>query len=182
MDPLSLMLGVSGLALNLFGGIQKSKGAAAANAAQQREVQLQLQQEAVRQKYMESDARRKSLEILRNQQRASALALNNATTQGAQFGSGLQGGLSQISGASNTNLQGVSNAVGFGQQMFGINSQISGTKIGQLQGQQMSSEGAGYQALGDTFIKSMGPVKQLTGGIGNLMPSFGLPGGKGWGG
>lgn len=163
MDPLSLMLGVSGLALNLFGGISKTQGAKQANLAQQQEVRLQQQQEAVRQKYMEMDARRKSLEILRTQQRASAMALNTAVSQGAQGGSGLAGGLAQIAGQSNTNLQGVTNALGFGQQMFGLNAQISGTKIGQLQGQQTMSEGAGYSALGDTFIKSIGPLKQLTG-------------------
>lgn len=161
MDPISLALGVSGLALNLFGGFSKAAGAKAANAAQQREVQLQLQQEAVRQKYMESDAKRKSLEALRTQQRAQALAINNAVTQGAQFGSGLSGGLAQISGQTNTNLQGISTAVGFGQQMFGINSQISQTKQQQLAGQQQISEGQGLSSLGDTFIKSIGPMHQL---------------------
>lgn len=163
MDPFSLMLGVSGLALQLFGTADKAAGAYAANKAQQQEVQLQQQQEAVRMQYMETDAKRKNLQILRTQQQANALATNNAVTQGAQFGSGLQGGLGQISGQSNTNAQGVNLALMQGRQMFGLNSQISQTKLGQLAGQQQMSEGAGLQSAGGSLIGAMKPVHQMLG-------------------
>lgn len=163
MDPFSLLLGVSGLALQLFGASQKQEGASAATAAQKQEVGLQQQQEAVKMKFMETDARRKNLEVLRNQQRAMALATNNATTQGAQFGSGLSGGLGQISGMSNTNQVGINNALTQGREMFGLSSQISQTKLAQLKGQQQMSEGAGFSALGSSAIGAMGPLHQLLG-------------------
>jgi len=40
-------------------------------------------------------------------QRARSLALSTATNQGAQFGTGLQGGYGQISGESGTNMLGI---------------------------------------------------------------------------
>lgn len=163
MDPFSLILGVSGLALQLFGSQQKVSGAGAANAAQQKEVGLEQQGEAIRHQFMETDARRKQLEIVRNQQRTSALATNNAVTQGAQFGSGLQGGLGQIAGQSNTNSQGLMLSLMQGRQMFDINSQISQTKISQLAGQQQSSTGSALSGLGGTLIGAMGAAHQLGG-------------------
>lgn len=163
MDPFTLMLGVSGLALQAFGASQKYAGASAANAAQQKEVGLEQQGEAVRRQFMETDFRRKNLEILRNQQRMSSLATNNAVTQGAQFGSGLQGGLGQISGGANTNATGLMQSLMQGRQMFDINAQISQTKIAQMQGQQQASTGSALSGLGGTMIGSIGAVHQLAG-------------------
>lgn len=163
MDPVSMMLGVSGLALQAYGASQKMAGASAAASAQKQQIGLEQQAEATRQQYMEYDSRQKSLQVARNMQRARHLALNNATTQGAQFGSGLQGGYGQVAGQGNTNLQGIGVNLGLGRQMFGINSQISQAKISQVTGQQQMQFGSGLQSLGSGLTGAMGPVRQMTG-------------------
>jgi len=94
-----LMLG-SGLALQALGGATSMGGAKASNQAQVQQIKLQQQVEQQRQHAMELDAHRKQLETVRNMQRARFLALSTATNQGAQFGTGLQGGYGQISGES----------------------------------------------------------------------------------
>lgn len=86
------------------------------------------QVEGQRQQAMELDARRRSLEVLRNQQRARAVALTNANAQGAARGSGLQGGYGQIAGQSGVNLLGISQNLQIGQNIFGLNNQITDQK------------------------------------------------------
>jgi hypothetical protein len=163
MNPVSLLLGVSGLALQAYGASQKASGAAEANASQQRQVQFELQAEGVKKDFMETKARRDEMEVARNAQKARGLALNNAASQGGLFGSGLQGGLGQISGEANTNMLGIGQALMGGRQMFDITKSISGEKITQLQGQQKMSEGAGWMSMGSALTGMMGPMAQLTG-------------------
>jgi hypothetical protein len=74
---------------------------------------------------MEVDARRQQLEIIRNQQRGRALGLTTATAQGAQRGSGLQGGYGQISGQTGVNLLGVQQNLQAGRNIFDANSNIT---------------------------------------------------------
>lgn len=89
---------------------------------------FETQVEGQRKQAMELDARRKQLEVIRNQQRYRAVALTNATAQGARQGSGLQGGYGQISGQSGFNLLGIQQNLQIGQNIFGLNSQITGQK------------------------------------------------------
>lgn len=173
MDPMTIMA-VSGMALNVFGGIMKSSGVSEANQAQQQEVQLQIKQDQVRRAYMETDARRKNLQVLRSQQQMQAMSLNNAVTQGAQFGSGLAGGMGQISGQANTNMLGINQNLYAGRQMFDLNQQIDQQKIMQLQGQQDESTGSGISSMGNSLIASMPAMKQLTGGF-NMLSSASKP-------
>jgi len=165
MDPFSLALGVVGLGVQLFGSRKTTQATKEASAAQQRQIQLEQQNEAIRRQTMELDFRRNSLEAVRRQQRARALALNNATTQGAsgRGSSALGGGMGQIAGEFGTNLQGLSQSVLAGRQTFDINSQISQSKIQQVQAQERMQEGQAMGQLGSTLINSIGPMKQLTG-------------------
>jgi hypothetical protein len=89
---------------------------------------FETQVEGKRQEAMNLDARRRSMEVIRNQQRYRAMALTNATAQGARQGSGLQGGYGQISGQSGVNLMGVLQNQMIGNDIFGLNSQITGQK------------------------------------------------------
>jgi hypothetical protein len=117
---------------------------------------------------METSARRQQLEIVRNGQRARAFATNAAVNQGAQFGSGLSGGYGQISGATGFNLQGVTDNLQTGRQLFGIDSQISANRIAanQARGQEMTA--MGVQSIGRQ-IGSMGPTMgRLAGGFGGF--------------
>lgn len=139
----------------------------AISAEQMRIAALERQAEEQRHKAMVLQARRQSTEIMRNQQRANAMALNAATNQGAQLGTGLQGGYGQISGQTATNLAGVNQNLEIGNNTFEINKQISNSKmhLAQLGGEDNMWQGIGN--LGGSVMKIAGPLGNMTSGWGN---------------
>lgn len=155
-----------GLGMSIFGGLDQShiaKDQALVSgdiATQELGINRQKQQA------MELAGRRQQLEIIRNNQRARALAENNATDQGAQFGSGLQGGLAQVTDQSLFNLVGVNSALETGRSIAGYNDKISQDKIrlAQLGGDAASA--AGFASLGGSIMKAGPTIGALSGGFG----------------
>src|SRR6266404_4440835 len=145
MDPVSIGLGLAGLGLSLFGGDEQ-------------QVQAQKQQQ------MELEANRAQLQNFRNVQQAQARSVAGATAGGAQFGSGLQGGLAAASDEGGVNALGISQNLEIGRNIFGIDTDISQKRI-QIAGLQSRSAllggqaatGQGYQSLGGAAIKA-GPI------------------------
>lgn len=143
----------------------------AETASQQAGVNKQIaQQQAAIQKQqamaMELDARRKQLEVFRNAQRARSISLSNATNQGAQFGSGLQGGYGQIGGDANTSLLGINQGLQTGRAISAINQNISGLN-GQLS--QLSGDASLYSGLtsfGSSLVGNASGISNLTSGWG----------------
>jgi len=174
MDPVSLGIGIVGLGLQLFGtkkAVDSSRDIANVNrgiASDEQQINAQKQQA------MELSARRMQLENLRNNQRLRAQATNAATNQGAQFGSGLQGGLAQIQDQSLFNQQGVNQNLEIGENIFGINADVSQKKmqLANLQGQQATA--SALTSLGGALVKE-GPI------IGGLAKDFGSWASKGFG-
>ncbi len=180
MDPISLGIGIVGLGLQLFGtskAVDNSRQIAGVNrgiASDEQQINAQKQQA------MELSARRMQLENLRNNQRLRAQATNAATNQGAQFGSGLQGGLAQIEDQSLFNMTGVSQNLEIGRNIFGINTDISQKKmqLADLQGQQATN--TALTSLGGALVKE-GPIigglaKDVSAwGSRNLSTGFGGP-------
>ena len=160
------LIATAGVGLSAYGASQTMAGARASAAATQRQIQEELRAEALRKQAMELDARRKQMEMLRNRQRARAMALTSATAQGAAQGSGLQGGYGQISGQSNVNLLGVDQQIGIGNAMFGINQNISQARMGIAAGQAQMQQGGALTGLGGTIISNLGTIKSLSGGFG----------------
>ena len=180
---------VAGVGLSAYGAIAGSQAASKAasaqsaayaqqSAAQQEITKKELEAEAVRKKAAELDARRRQLEIIRQGQRARAMSLTSATNQNAGLGSGLQGGYGQIAGQSGTQLLGVSQGLDLGNQLFGINADISQQKIALAQAggaanQASARYGAesafasGLSSLGGALISNLGTIKSLSGGFGN---------------
>lgn len=105
--------------------------------------------EDLKKQAMEADARRKELEFIRQQQRARSLGLATATRQGAQYGSGLQGGYGQISGATGTNLTSLNQNLQIGEGIFGFNAGITNQRValGDLQTQYAKTQ-ASFQTQG----------------------------------
>lgn len=165
MDPISLALGIGGLGLQVAGAYMGAQGASAANEAAIKQIGLEQQGEAVKNQMMHTQLRRQSMEELRKAQRMSALAQNNATTQGAQFGSGLQGGLAQISGQSNTNQETLSLSGMFGDQMFDINRQISQQRVAQAEAGMTQQFGNSLGQAGRGVIGTIPMANQLAGGF-----------------
>lgn len=102
------------------------------NAQAQKQIAIQKQiigkQREAQDVYQEAaqlDARRRTLESLRQGQQARALAISTAFNQGAGYGSGLQGGLAQVQGKTAFNVQGITQNLSLNNSLFGINSDIS---------------------------------------------------------
>lgn len=152
---------LAGAGLQAFGTMQQV-GAAKQEAGISRNIAgLEQQQNAQRAQAMELTARRSQMEVLRSNQMARSMAVNNATNQGAQFGSGLQGGLGQISGASGTNLLGINQNLGIGRSLFSLSNQISTQKMAMADAQSQAASGQGLSSLGGVLGKSGGAFAQV---------------------
>lgn len=178
MDPVSALTTatqVVGLGMSLFGGISAASDAKQAANIQSNIAGLEGGLETQRHTAMELSANRQSLEILRSNQRARSTAINNATNQNAQFGSGLQGGLAQVTDQGLFNLAGVNQNLQIGDAMFGINQQITTQKqqLAQVQGQAATDQG--IASIGGALTKA-GPTIGSLGGaaISQLGDSFSI--------
>lgn len=157
------LTGVVGLGFEAYGLYKGNQAAKEGNQAQLGMVQSEMQQDALRRQMMEVNARRQSMQDLRNAQRARSLALTNATRGGGQLGSGLQGGYGQIAGESNVNQLGISQNLQAGEQMFDLKNQENTYKMNYANSQMHSQEAAAWGALGKDMIGAMGPVGRLSG-------------------
>lgn len=157
---------IAGVALSAAGAATSFAGAGKAASAQKAMSGVQIQQENVRERAMEFDARRRTLEVLRNQQRARALALTTATAQGASMGSGLMGGYGQIAGQAGENITGIQGQLGFGREMFALNRQMAGIQNQYASASSMMSMGSGMSSLGGAILSNLGPIKSIGAGFG----------------
>lgn len=161
-------VGAVGLGMSIFGGMEQSD-----IAKQQAKVSGDIAQQEQginneKQKAMEVSGRRQQLEILRNQQRQRAMATSAAVNQGANQGSGIQGGLAQVTDQSLFNLQGVNFALQTGRDINKYNQSISQDKmqLASLGGDAASA--AGLASLGGSLMKAGPTIGNLSGGFGNL--------------
>jgi len=128
------------------GAQRQVEGAIVQNQANKTIIGLEQQTDEQRRLAMELDARRSMRQTIRQAQVARAQGLAAATNQGAQFGSGLQGGYGQVSGDMNTSLLGIGQNLAIGRAIFGINSQIGQQKLAVAGGQDIINEGSGIIA------------------------------------
>lgn len=171
MDPISALTmatQVVGLGMSLFGGASSASDAKQAANIQSNIAGLEGGLENQRHTAMELSASRQSLETIRSNQRVRAMAQNNAVQQGAQFGSGIQGGLAQIEDQGLFNLAGINQNLEIGEKMFGINQQITGQKqqLAQVQGKMATDQG--IASLGGALTKIGPTVGNISSGFGNL--------------
>lgn len=150
-----------GVGVSAYGTVAQMGAAKDQAAAQQRQVEGEMRAEEIRRRAMELEARRRQIEIVRTQQRARSMALATSTAQNASLGSGLQGGYGQISGQSGWNSLGVSQNLGFGQQLFGINQDISQARIGMAQAGSQAAFGAGLSSLGGSLVTNAGTLSSV---------------------
>jgi len=168
MDPVSILTGITslvGLGTSLFGGASAASDAKQAASIQSNIAGFEGQLENQRHTAMELAANRQSVETLRINQRARSTAINNATNQNAQFGSGLQGGLAQVEDQGLFNLAGINQNLEIGEAMFGINKQITGQKqqLAQVQGKQATDQG--LISLGGSITKAAPTIGNIGGSI-----------------
>lgn len=177
MDPVSLAIGAVGLGMQIFGGIGASENAHQAAEISQDVARQEQGINDTKQKQMEMEGRRTQMENIRNNQRARAMSENAAVNQGAQLGSGLQGGLAQIQDQSLFNMSGVNNALAFGRQINTFNQNISNDKQQLASVQADSATNQGIMSLGGSLMKAGPVVGQLSQGFGSMNLGSGLMGG-----
>jgi len=140
IGAIGTVAGIAGTALQYAGSKKAQKGAERA--------------EKLRESQMALEGTRSRRQILRQALVARSDALSSATAQGAAQGSGLQGGLAQISGQTNTNLTGVNQSQQLGGEMFAANRTISS-------GQSMQATGSGISSLGGALVKNQETIGRV---------------------
>lgn len=173
MDPISLAIGAVGLGMQIFGGMSQADNAKQQAAVSKDEAAQEQGINAQKQNAMELDARRKQLEVIRTNQQAQALATSRATSQGAQFGSGLQGGLAEVQDQSMFNLTGINNSLEIGRNINQYNQNITQDKykMADLGGDAATNQA--ISSIGGTLMK-VGPT------IGSMSKGLSLGGSGGF--
>lgn len=176
---------VIGAGAAIYGTVKQNKAAKQQAAAQQQQIQAEQQAEALRRQQMELEARRRQREIIRNQQKARAMALATSTNQGAALGSGLQGGYGQIAGDAGTQQLNTAQNLMIGRGIFDANVGVSNAKMAYASASSDMATGRTISSLGGT-IMSLGPTLKNIGG--GYFPQSsgpwvnGIPSGRGLGG
>lgn len=163
MDPLTLGIGAVGLGLKIFGGMGAANAANQAYGVQkqitgeEQDVNLQRQQQMV------LSANRQQLENFRNTQRARAQGINAAVGDGAQYGSGTKGAQAGATDQGLFNSVGINQNLQIGQNIFGIDSQISANKMQLSNIQSTMATDQSYSQLGGTLMSGAGTMSNIFG-------------------
>lgn len=161
MDPLTVGLQAVGLGMQIFGAFgasSKAHEAAGINIGIAGDEQQINEQKRMQ---MEMSARRQQMEVMRNAQRARAQGTAAAVNQGANLGSGLQGGLAQINDQGNFNLQGINNNLAIGENIFDINKDISGKKMQLANVQADQATDTALMSLGGSVVSNAGTIGNI---------------------
>jgi hypothetical protein len=132
---------LAGTAMGFIG--QKKQHAAMEKAEKARERQMLL------------DAQRQRRQIVRESIMARSTALANATAQGAEGGSGVQGGMAQIAADAARGLTYTNQSESLGQTIFSANREAS-------RGATLASAGSGLVSLGGMIQDSAPAFGRLT--------------------
>jgi hypothetical protein len=151
----------AGAGLSLWAGMGASSAAGAAAQASENIAGLDIEENNVRQKMMEVTARRQSMQVVRNEQRARAQATQAAVNQGAQYGSVLPGAFGGIQGQAGVNLLGISQNLQAGEQMFSLDNQINQQKMAQAAAQGQEATYQGWGQFGNFLSGNAGKIGNL---------------------
>lgn len=163
MEFVEMGMMAGGLAMQLLGS---NKAATASNSYYKTQADIAGLEGKVndqRKMAMEVDARRRQLEVVRNNQKARAMSETTATNQGAAFGSGLQGAYGGIGGQSGTNFLGVNQNLEIGRNIFGLDTQISQDRVAAAGYQGDQASGQALSQLGGSIMGAAGKVGNMSG-------------------
>lgn len=162
---------VVGVGAAVAGTATSIVGVSEQGAAQQQMLAVQAKEQEQRKNLFEIEQQRKRVEDLRNAQTATSAARSRAVNQGAQFGSGLLGGMAQVKGESNYNLLGIQQNTQIGENLFGLDQQLTEAKIASAQAATLQSIGGSLTSFGGSVVNSMGNIGKLTSGFGSSSSS-----------
>ncbi len=166
---------VVGIGSAIIGAGTSILGASEQSEAQQQMIAIQAKEQEQRQHLFEIEQQRKRVEALRNAQQATSLGRSRAVNQGAQFGSGLLGGLEQVQGESNYNILGINQNTQIGENLFSLDQQLSQAKIASAQASTTQAIGASLSSFGGMLVNSSGTIGNLTSGFGSNTSVSGNP-------
>lgn len=135
-----LVLGAVGMGLQVYGQTQQTKALRSAEAARNTQMNL--------------DVLRQRRDVARNAMMARATALASATNQGAQFGSGLQGGYGQIAGRAGNQDLSATQSQQLGQQTFNAHQKYYNASV-------FTDIGSGLYSLGGSMINNAGTISRI---------------------
>lgn len=164
MEPISLAISAVGLGMSIFGGIGQANTAHQIAQVSQDKAQHDMEVNTLKQQQVRLEASRTQMQNVRNMQRARAMSLSSATNQGAQLGSGLQGGLADVQNQGNFNMLGVRQALQTSDNIYSENQSITqdNAKIAALGGQ--SATDAGIASIGGALMKAAPGIGSIFGG------------------
>jgi hypothetical protein len=110
--------------------------------------------EASRKQQMNLEADRSRRQTIREAIVARSTALANATQQGAQESSGLEGGIAQVTGQMNQNILAVNQNQQIGNRIFDANMEYS-------RGQSLSNLGGSLQGLSGQITNNMPALTRI---------------------
>lgn len=164
-----LIVAGAALAATAVGGYMQYSSSKDQAAAQQAQIAAEKRAESIRRRSMELDARRRTMEVVRQQQRTRAAALAMGTAQGSSQSTGLQGAFGAISGQTGVNALGIAQNLQLGQQMFKTNAAMSDARMAYAQAGEQGALGRGISSIGSTLFGNIGTISSLGAGFGSSM-------------
>lgn len=152
---------IAGTAAVGIGTIGQMNAAKEQGEAQQKMIQEEQKQEALRRRAQELDSRRRTMEMVRTQQRARAASLATTTAQGASTGSALEGAYGQAAGQTGVNMLGVQQNYDIGSQMFASNLMLSNQRMAYANAGTDKALWGGVSQLGATLVSNAGQINSL---------------------
>lgn len=110
--------------------------------------------EKLRETQMNLEADRERRTTLRQAQVARSVALSNATAQGAGESSGLEGGMAQVAGQMNTNLQSINQSQQIGAGLFKTGAQ-------EARGKSIAAFGGALSQFGDQWNANLPTITRF---------------------
>ena len=154
LSGLTAGFGLVGAGISLYSGLQESKIAQEEAGVESNILGQYNAINTKRQEQAQLEAHRGQMQDIRAAQMARSMAETSSVSQGAQFGSGLQGGLAQISGQVNTNQVYRAQDLTIANSIFEDYANINNMKMGMADLQAKSAEYQGYGAIGGAISGS----------------------------
>jgi hypothetical protein len=159
-----------GGATAIKGSIDKQEASKAAARASQEYSAASQRAESLRRTQMELDAARKRRDIIRQTIVARSTATSNANYSGSLYGSGLQGGLSQISQEGNSQLVSLGQNLAIGRGIFDANADASAAQYAGNIAQSNAQSANSMFNLGIGLMQNAGTIGRVGGSIVNGKP------------
>lgn len=175
MDPITIIgmaASAGGFLSGLFGSNDAKELAEQQNKIMSKIAANSKQENDIRKEAATNDYMTSMRQSIRASQVARATALSNATSQGASYGSGLQGGYGQILGTAGETQAGLTGDYNAGQQIFDLDNKNADlqTQYNKLGGQIQlaNNQGSGLLSLGKTLVQYAPQINNSMAGARNI--------------